>query len=483
MVSFQRMKDDFDDISNQVSAKVPGRPVFWLLVCAAALVILLIGFGIGYGSSSSGSLCGGKADCSVGSIPVYYFVNNSSESCPPLTGERLITTITEGGSFEGLSVHLQCQGNYVPYPLQVKCERKQLFNGDSILKWSGLPVCYPTMLVTPKHWSKIKHARSVTCTGTADETVCSMQCIHNYIAVEQSKHTCRDMPCRAWTTEGRQCYFCDQNCTQLAAAKDPTPRDLLRKMSCDEDCTQIVVTSNGMAAVWQNKRTGLFTFIGEHNGRPVYQNNATKEYLYYTFTGAEWLVGPDFRKPHAGIQVFQNLDTSCPERHGGDNNTKLYIDSSKPVPLGDSMWQNDTTIAFECFKPKNMQIAKCDCSTYKVYSTVYNNGTVPSQVQYFAGLYRKEENKENTFGLLAPLYVNQEKNLYLFSHHIGGKVWQMSDKLTTTPMRGVFEKTPSCPDHEDITWEWYNVTTATGQQIYVPDHHIKVKCISHSHGA
>jgi hypothetical protein len=54
--------------------------------------------------------------------------------------------------------------------------------------------------------------------------------------------------------------------------------------------------------VWQNKRTGLFRFLGEHNGRPVYQNNATKEYLYYTFTGAEWLVGPDFRKPHAGIQ-------------------------------------------------------------------------------------------------------------------------------------------------------------------------------------
>jgi hypothetical protein len=54
--------------------------------------------------------------------------------------------------------------------------------------------------------------------------------------------------------------------------------------------------------VWQNKRTGLFRFLGEHNGRPVYQNNATKEYLYYTFTGAEWLVGPDFRKPHAGKQ-------------------------------------------------------------------------------------------------------------------------------------------------------------------------------------
>jgi len=479
MVSFQRMKDDFDDISNQVSAKVPGRPVFWLLVCACALVILLIGFGIGFGSRSSGSGCGGRFGCN----PLYYFINNSSESCPELTGERLITNLPEGGSFEGLSVNLQCQGNYVPYPLQVRCQRKPVFGGGTMLKWSGLPVCYPTMLVTPMHWSKIKHARSVTCEGTSEETVCSMQCIHNYIAVEQSKHTCRDMPCRAWTSEGRQCYFCDHNCTQLAESKEPTPQDLIKKMSCDEDCTQIVVTSDGMAAVWQNKRTGLFTFIGEHNGRPVYQNNATKEYLYYTFTGAEWLVGPDFRKPHAGIQVFQNKDKSCPERHGGENNTKLYIDSSKPVPLGESMWQNDSTIAFECFKPNYMKIASCDCDEYKVYSTVYKNGTVPNQVQYFAGNYRKEENKDNTYGLLAPLYVNQEKNLYLFSHHIGGKVWQMSDKLTTTPMRGVFQTTPSCPDSEDMTWEWYNVTTPTGQQIYVPDHHIKVKCVSHSHGA
>ena len=51
---------------------------------------------------------------------------------------------------------------------------------------------------------------------------------------------------------------------------------------------------------------GLFKFIGEHNGRPVYQNNATKEFLFYTTVGSEWLVGPDFRKPHAGIQVGAN---------------------------------------------------------------------------------------------------------------------------------------------------------------------------------
>jgi len=319
------------------------------------------------------------------------------------------------------------------------------------------------------------------------ETKCSMHCIQDYVAVEKEKYACTNMPCRAWNTDEKACFFCDQNCTMMANTHDPRPEDLLEKLSCDRDCTSVVVTSEGKAAVWQNKRTGVFTFIGEHNGRPVYKNNATGEHLYYTFTGAEWLVGPDYRKPHAGIQVFKNSDKICPERHGGENVTKLYIDSSKPVPLGESMWQNDTTISFQCFKPNDMKIAKCDCTEYKVYNTVYQNGTVPTQVEYFSGVYRKVEDTTSTYGLQAPLYMNQEKNLYLFSHHIGGKVWQLSDKLTTTPVRAEFPISPSCPDSSQngiqVTWEWYNVTTAAGQQQYVPDQHIKVKCISHHHGA
>ena len=97
-------------------------------------------------------------------------------------------------------------------------------------------------------------------------------------------------------------------------------------------CHKIIVGSRGPAAIWQNKRTGLFTFLGEHNERPVFQNKATKEYLFFTFTGSEWLVGPDFRKPHAGIQVFGNYDTKCPENFGGKNISQLYIDSSEPSP-------------------------------------------------------------------------------------------------------------------------------------------------------
>ena len=111
---------------------------------------------------------------------------------------------------------------------------------------------------------------------------------------------CDMMPCRQWSPENKQCYICSSNCARFNDIHEPAPRDLLATLTCDRDCDKMVVTSHGAAAVWQNKRTGLFSFIGEHNGRPTYQNNATKEYLYYTFTGAEWLVGPDFRKPHAG---------------------------------------------------------------------------------------------------------------------------------------------------------------------------------------
>ena len=102
-----------------------------------------------------------------------------------------------------------------------------------------------------------------------------------------------------------QCFICDQACTSLHAVENPRSDALLSKLGCEGSCDEIIVKSNGPAAVWQNKRTGLFKFLGEHNKRPVYQNNATKEFLFYTTVGSEWLVGPDFRKPHAGIQVIK----------------------------------------------------------------------------------------------------------------------------------------------------------------------------------
>ena len=80
------------------------------------------------------------------------------------------------------------------------------------------------------------------------------------------------LPCRAWRPEGKKCYICNKNCEDFRGLSEPRPRDLLDSLTCDPDCEKIVVTSSGPAAVWQNKRTGLFrsawsTLIGRGPSR------------------------------------------------------------------------------------------------------------------------------------------------------------------------------------------------------------------------
>ena len=134
---------------------------------------------------------------------------------------------------------------------------------------------------------------------------------------------------------------------------------------------------------------------------------------------------------------------------------------------------------------------RCACKQYKVYHTVYTDGKVPDAVGYLSGNFEKMDEKE--MGLLAPLYYDKSKQLYLFSHHPQGLVWQVSTKLSTTPMRGILnvvsssdddnsdvldDDTSSCPDNDLMNWEWFNSTTSQGQQLYVKDDHIQVKCVS-----
>jgi len=85
---------------------------------------------------------------------------------------------------------------------------------------------------------------------------------------------------------------------------------------------------------------------------------------------------------------------------------------------------------------------------------------------------------EDSYGLLAPLYLMEEKGLYLFSHHPEGLVWQVSHYLSTSPLRGV-SKEPACPESKEILWQWFNVTQANGAQQYVDDNRIMVTCIDH----
>jgi len=479
------MRDEIDNLETQVAAKFPvlGRSGCLAVVAIAVFVLFILGFAIGYGvhkqSASNDAKSGATVNAALAASPNYVFVSNNSQSCPPLVGERILTTVGHGQSFEGLVINLSCKGNFNPFPNQVKCRRKNPFDENSALEWSHLPVCYPSMLVSKTHWEVTPHARSVTCTGDSKSTQCQLSCIRDYIAVESSPYTCDRQPCRAWKLSDAQCFMCDKECSKMHDLNNPRPEALVTTLTCS--CDKILVASDGKAAVWQNKRTGLFSFSGEHNGRPVYQNKATKEFLFYAMTGSQWLVGPDFRKPHAGIQVLGNDDTQCPENYGGKNVSKLYIDSSEPSPGGTGKWTSDESLSLKCLTD-NYRPVTCDCDTYKVFHTVYEDGSPPPDaVTYMMGEFDKIN--QNSMGLMAPLYFNREKDLYLFSHHPKGMVWQVSTKLSSTPLRGVNDMDSSgsrCPDDSRTRWEWFNSTSAQGQQIYVKDTHIQIKCITKS---
>lgn len=482
------MKDELNDVENQVLMKFPrlGRTGCLAILATVVFVIFVLGLGIGYGvkgsqgkGTSSGNPFQGASSIEQAS-PSYVFLSNNSGSCPPLVGENLLTTVAHGQSFEGLVVNMACKGNNIPFPTQVKCKRKSAFEDSSSLEWSHLPVCYPNMLIGKAHWEVTPNARSVSCTGDSGSTSCQLACIRNYIAVEASPYKCGKMPCPKWTLQDSKCYMCDKKCDQMHSLKDPKAEDLVSKaLQCT--CPQVIVSSEGKAAIWQNKRTGLFSFAGEHNGRPLYRNQATKEYLFYTLSGSEWLVGPDFRKNNAGIQMHGNDNTQCPEFHGGQNVSKLYIDSSQPSEQGTGKWTTDETLSFKCvtdeFKP-----VKCNCKKYKVFNTVYGEDEeTPNAINYLVGEYALDVSQGNDKGLMAPLYVNAEKDLYLFSHHPMGLVWQVSTKLSMTPLRGIFDDASkvgqACPDKESIRWQWFNSTTPNGQQVYIEDDNIHVKCV------
>ena len=117
---------------------------------------------------------------------------------------------------------------------------------------------------------------------------------------------------------------------------------------------------------------------------------------------------------------------------------------------------------------------------FQVFNLAYEDGKVPEAVSYLAGEFELDTVQQNSKGLMAPLYFNKEKDLYLFSHHPKGLVWQVSTKLSMTPLRGIqnaSEKPKACPDSNTLSWEWFNSTTSQGQQIYVKDDHIHVKCL------
>ncbi len=76
---------------------------------------------------------------------------------------------------------------------------------------------------------------------------------------------------------------------------------------------------------------------------------------------AETTITKLFAPPH--LQVYGNDDTQCPERAGGKNASRLYIDSSEPSPGGTGKWTADETLRFTCYNEggSDNRPVQCEC--------------------------------------------------------------------------------------------------------------------------
>ena len=72
------------------------------------------------------------------------------------------------------------------------------------------------------------------------------------------------------------------------------------------------------------------------------------------------------------LQIYGNDNTQCPDKSGGRNVSRLYIDSSEPSDGGTGIWTQDETLSFECYD-NGYKTVKCKCKSYKVFNLVNGN--------------------------------------------------------------------------------------------------------------
>ena len=72
------------------------------------------------------------------------------------------------------------------------------------------------------------------------------------------------------------------------------------------------------------------------------------------------------------FQIYGNDNTQCPDKSGGRNVSRLYIDSSEPSDGGTGIWTQDESLSFECYD-NGYKTVKCKCKSYKVFNLVNGN--------------------------------------------------------------------------------------------------------------
>ena len=125
----------------------------------------------------------------------------------------------------------------------------------------------------------------------------------------------------------------------------------------------------------------------------------------------------------------------------------------------------------------------------KNYVLQDNTGNA-TQVDLSGAYERLEEPKRQSLGLLAPVYFNSAKSLYLYSHHYNGMVWEISSDILVTSntsdhLMGVdypgSRLSHACPNNPTIIWQWIHEGAGTNPNTYNIDPKVHVKCLESYH--
>lgn len=271
------------------------------------------------------------------------------------------------------------------------------------------------------------------------------------------------------------------------------------------DCTKIVVYSNGVSAVRQATRFGLFFLYGltEDNQYPSFYRPADGQYLFYLeelgrwkywHQYERWIIGPIHGVAHGGIMISPyNAEKRCPWHLKWFRSHSYFHDNRRENlwnPAGNP-WVLDDTIRVECYDEEKWPEYDCGCDKINVTS----KGRVVEYHPNRLGLYEKLEGKAKE-GYLAPLYGKEDGSSYLYSHDILGRVWLMGSTTNSWSLRLNLlesENIPECPIYprpgltdysgeeelapmEKLGWE-YLQSKRGEHEVWLKDYTLTVQCV------
>ena len=185
-------------------------------------------------------------------------------------------------------------------------------------------------------------------------------------------------------------------------------------------------------------------------------------------------------------QYFSN--EVCPEyitKTQDETELTFFNASVYDLSQSGSNWMDHQTVNMHCMD-NQFDDRKCSCTKYQVYHEyVIAIEDVPFAVEKIIGIYEKilPSSEEHMGDDSVLLFKEKSKEMYLFSILNIGVVWSIGWGLTLDdpPAARIdlgYDSQNVCPDqNQGSSWELFDQNTGQGQEIWLPNDKIKVKCV------